>query len=118
MALLPFEALEEVSKVLGFGAEKYSIHNWRGGFDWSRLQSAALRHLSAHIQGVNKDEETGLSHVAHATSCLLFLLAHELNGYGTDDRHKPVKRVKRGAMTAAEQVLELCPGLDLDSFQV
>lgn len=74
---------------MDFGAQKYNAHNWRGGFDWSRLQDAALRHLAAHINGEDKDPESGLSHVAHAACCVLFLLSHEINAYGVDDRYKP-----------------------------
>ena len=88
MSLLPFDALEEIAKVLAFGAEKYDAHNWRKGFDWSRLYSAVLRHLSSHMQGIDIDEETGLSHLAHATTGLLFLVSHEKNGLGNDDRYK------------------------------
>lgn len=86
MALLPPAALKEVAAILTFGATKYNSHNWRKGFKWSRLQSAALRHLFAHIDGEDFDEETGKSHVAHAICCLLFLLEHEIGGLGKDDR--------------------------------
>ncbi len=88
MVLLPFDALEEVAKVLAFGAEKYEAHNWRKGFEWSRLYSAVFRHLSSHLQGEDTDPETGLSHLAHAACGVLFLVAHEKNGLGTDDRYK------------------------------
>ena len=88
LALLPFDALEEISKVLQFGAEKYDAHNWRKGFKWSRLISSTLRHFSAWIQGEDKDPETGLSHLVHAGCNVLFLISHELHGYGEDDRYK------------------------------
>jgi hypothetical protein len=88
MSLLPFDALEEVAKVLAYGATKYDAHNWRKGFDWSRLYSGVLRHLSAHMQGIDNDHETGLSHLAHAATGILFLVAHEKNGLGKDDRYK------------------------------
>jgi hypothetical protein len=85
--LLPFAALEETAKVLGFGAEKYGEHNWRNGFKWSRLLGALLRHTFAFIRGEDKDPETGLSHMAHAACCVLFLLEHILLKYGEDDRY-------------------------------
>jgi hypothetical protein len=87
MDLLPFEALEEVAKVLTFGAKKYDDHNWRKGFKYSRLLGAALRHLSAFAQGEDFDKESGETHLAHAACCILFLLSHELNAYGEDDRY-------------------------------
>lgn len=70
--LLPTDALEEVARVLSFGAAKYSERNWETGMAWSRLYAAALRHLWAWWRGADRDEETGLSHLAHAACCVLF----------------------------------------------
>jgi Domain of unknown function (DUF5664) len=88
LALLPFEAIEEVGKVLTFGAQKYAAHNWRGGFAYSRVLSAALRHLFAWARGQDNDPESGLSHLAHAACCILFLLSFTLSGSGIDDRYR------------------------------
>ena len=88
MYLLPSESLEEIAKVLAFGAKKYSAHNWRKGMGWSRLLSAALRHLFAFVRGEDKDPETGLSHLAHAGCCVLFLLWYEQKRKEFDDRYK------------------------------
>lgn len=89
--LLPFAALEQVSAVLAFGAAKYAPHNWRKGkgLAWSRLLGAALRHLLAWGRGEDNDAETGLSHLAHAACCILFLLSYVSEGGGTDDRWRP-----------------------------
>lgn len=86
--LLPTDALEEISKVLGFGVVKYAAGNWAtgSGFAWCRLYGAILRHLFAWARGQDRDPETGLSHVAHAGCMVLFLLAHILRRHGTDDR--------------------------------
>jgi len=86
--LLPTEALEEIAKVLDFGSRKYASWNWSNGFKWSRLIGATLRHLFLFQRGIDKDEESGLSHLAHAGCCILFLLQHELSSLGSDDRHK------------------------------
>lgn len=88
MDLLPFDSLEEVAKVLSYGAQKYGAHNWRKGFDYSRLVGATLRHLSAWQSGQDTDKETGLSHLAHAAASLLFIIAQEKEGTGKDDRYK------------------------------
>lgn len=85
--LLPIHALEEVSKVLTFGANKYADENWRGGMKWKRLAGAALRHIFSWLKGENKDPETGLSHLAHAACCLLFLITFEQTQTGQDDRY-------------------------------
>lgn len=76
--LLPWDAVEQIVKVLDFGARKYARDNWKhvaGGN--SRYLAAAFRHLAAHTKGEKFDQETGLSHLAHAGCCLLFLLALE-----------------------------------------
>lgn len=87
--LLSTEALNQTAAVLAFGAEKYAEHNWRKGFAWSRPLSAALRHLTAFNAGEDKDPESGLSHLAHAMCCLMFLLEFEKTHPHLDDRYKP-----------------------------
>lgn len=62
--------------------------NWAKGFTWSRLIGAALRHLFAFARGEDRDPESGLSHLAHAGCCILFLITHERCKLGTDDRFK------------------------------
>lgn len=84
--LLPWDALAEVQKVLDFGAQKYAPRNWERGMDWKRPWNAGMRHMAAWVEGQNKDPETGLSHMAHAACCVLFLLAYELRGAGQDSR--------------------------------
>lgn len=86
--LLPFDALEEVAKVLNFGATKYGRRNWEKGMAWSRLLAATLRHLFAWSMRKGPDEETNLSHLAHAACCVLFLLSYEIRYIGNDDRHE------------------------------
>ncbi|MBI0182092.1 hypothetical protein H3V11_09085 [Snodgrassella sp. W8158] len=65
--------LTAVATVLGFGAEKYSDHNWREGLNWSRLYAALQRHLTAFHSGEINDPESGFPHLAHA-SCNLMML--------------------------------------------
>ena len=88
MDLLDPYAMEQLAKVLTFGASKYAAHNWRQGLAKSRLLAAALRHLFAYLGGQDKDPETGLSHVAHAMCCCMFLLGLE-HRPELDDRWKP-----------------------------
>jgi len=85
-ALLSNVAINEVVKVMTFGAQKYSANNWRGGMLWTRLISASLRHIFAWMGGENLDPETKISHLAHAMCCLMFLLEFSLTGAGKDDR--------------------------------
>ena len=84
--LLPPELLEETARVLTFGAQKYSAHNWAQGASWSRYFSAMMRHMWAWWRGEDNDPETGFSHLAHAACCLSFLIAYQRRGLGEDDR--------------------------------
>lgn len=86
--LVPFELLAGNARAMGFGATKYGDHNWRGGLKWSRCFAALLRHLFAWSIGMKADEESGLSHLDHASACLGFLMAYEATGTGEDDRYK------------------------------
>jgi Domain of unknown function (DUF5664) len=86
--LLPGDALEEVVKVLDFGARKYRERNWEVGMKWSRCFGACMRHMWAYWKGEDNDPETGLSHLAHAMCCVMFLLAYHLRKVGEDDRPK------------------------------
>lgn len=76
--LLPVDAIEELVRVLNFGASKYADRNWEKGINFSRVYAATHRHLAKFWKGQNKDEETGLEHLAHAMCCCMFLLAYRL----------------------------------------
>lgn len=84
--LLPPDAVEEIVKVLHFGAGKYGDRNWEKGMAWHRPFAALMRHMWAWWRREEADPETGLSHLAHAGCCLLFLLAYEKRVIGSDDR--------------------------------
>lgn len=79
--LLPMSAINEVVKVMNYGATKYDDHNWKKGIQYSRSYSATMRHLYSWWQDKeSEDSETGISHLAHAICNLLFLLHFELEG--------------------------------------
>lgn len=88
MELLSPIALEEIAKVMTAGAIKYGDHNWHGGIAWSRVIGALLRHVFAFIRREDNDPETGLSHMAHAGCCILFLLDYIQTHRELDDRYK------------------------------
>lgn len=88
MELLDATAMQELAKVLTFGAQKYAAHNWRKGLSKTRLVGAALRHLFAYLGGQDNDIESGLSHAAHAMCCCMFILGLE-HREDLDDRHTP-----------------------------
>ena len=76
-SLLPLEVLRDVVKVLMLGAKKYSPDNWKYVLPKERYFDACLRHLTAWQAGEKKDPESGLSPLAHAICCLIFLLWHD-----------------------------------------
>lgn len=90
MALLDPSFLEGVSSVLAFGAKKYAAHNWRNGIEYSRLISAAMRHLNAINKGEDIDPESGLSHAYHVGCCIMFLSWMMKYRTDLDDRYKYV----------------------------
>lgn len=94
MDLVPMEAIEEIAKVLSFGAKKYSPGNWAKGISYRRLSAAALRHIFAFLAGEDEDKESGLSHISHALCCLSFLAWHIRNRPDLDNRW--IKEIKRG----------------------
>jgi hypothetical protein len=79
-AIPPFAELE-VAKVMEFGCQKYSRGNWAVVDNLQeRYMDAALRHLNAVRRGERLDDESGLSHLAHAACCVLFMLDDEMRG--------------------------------------
>ncbi|CAB5220177.1 hypothetical protein UFOVP232_74 [uncultured Caudovirales phage] len=84
--LVPWDGMEEVIKVLEFGAKKYARDNWKHVENADiRYLAAAFRHIVQYNNGEMTDKETGLSHLAHAGCCLLFLLSLEKQN-GSDKR--------------------------------
>lgn len=88
--ILPYDALEEVAKVMEYGSKKYSRNNWKAGagFSWTRVSNSLLRHIFSWIRGEDTDPETGYSHLAHAACNILFLLHYTKykDIYHNDDR--------------------------------
>jgi len=80
--------LWEVGEVLGHGAKKYAAHNWRLGLKQSRLLDAALRHITAYMDGEDLDPESGRSHLAHASCCLMFAFEMSKTHPQLDDRYR------------------------------
>ena len=78
-------ALEELDKVLTFGAKKYAAHSWQDVENGDeRYQDASYRHDSARNKGELFDRETGLLHRTHHIINEMFLLELELRREGLD----------------------------------
>lgn len=87
LELVHGDFIEEVAKVLTFGANKYEAWNWYRGFRWGRVLGACFRHLFAWARGEKLDPESGLPHLAHAACCIMFLIVFEKRNIGDDDRN-------------------------------
>jgi len=72
------KAMDELCKVMEYGAAKYEKDNWKkGGKPDDEYLSACMRHLYQHRNGNSVDPESDCRHIAHAAWNLLALL--ELN---------------------------------------
>jgi hypothetical protein len=77
--LIPPLALEEMVKVLTFGAQKYERDNWKHVDDAKRRYFDAMqRHIWAWKQDEQIDPESGIHHLAHAMCCIFFLYEHDV----------------------------------------
>lgn len=66
--------LESVAQVLTFGSNKYGARNWQNLPNAKeRYFAAAIRHMNSWVRGDLKDLESGLPHLSHAITCLLFI---------------------------------------------
>ena len=79
MDLLPPIAIQELARVLTYGARKYLPNGWRSVDDADKRYTAALlRHLMAAMRGERIDPESGLTHLSHVLCNAVFLV--ELDG--------------------------------------
>lgn len=87
-SLLPYDALWAVAEHFGVGAKKYAARNWEKGYPHSWTVDALMRHLTAYLEGEDRDPETGSLHVTAVAWHALVLVAFTLRKVGTDDRRK------------------------------
>jgi hypothetical protein len=94
LGLLPLEVLSPVAEVFSFGAAKYGEFDWYydgKNTEWIRTFSSIQRHLFAWHNGEDIDPDSGLPHLAHATSQLMILMSHVDNHPKMDNRRKNAK---------------------------
>jgi len=84
--LLPPFAINEVAKVLTFGATKYEPRNWEKGLSWTSTLASLKRHLNLLEQREDYDKESNMLHAAHIATNALMLLEFYKIAPQFDDR--------------------------------
>jgi len=74
-------AIAGTAEVLTFGAQKYAAHSWKN-VKADRYLDAFYRHMMKMHQGETHDEDSGLPHIDHALTNLMFI--RELMTEGQD----------------------------------
>lgn len=82
------EALEDMVKVLTYGANKYVPRNWEQGLSWTSVLASLKRHIAAFERGEDIDNESGMLHIAHAACNIHYLNAYYHFFPQGDDRVK------------------------------
>lgn len=88
---IDFESMEDMVRVLEFGAEKYDRDNWKKGFPVRQLCDSLLRHMTAFLNGEDIDPESGLTHIGHIQCNAMFLAYNMKHHPEMDDRKKEDK---------------------------
>ena len=72
--LIYYPAIIGIAKILTFGAKKYADNSWQNLPNRkTRYFSSLMRHLLAYWMGEKTDDESGMSHLDHAMTNLMFL---------------------------------------------
>jgi Domain of unknown function (DUF5664) len=99
---IPSQVLTEVGAAMHEGATKYGAQNFRAArvSDCS-MYNATMRHLQAHLQGQDIDEDSGTPHLTKAIASLFVWRDAYITGMIEDDR-PPIAPVNIDSMN------ELC----------
>jgi hypothetical protein len=109
LSVLPAQVLLECGLALYEGDRKYGRSNYRvAGVRASVYYDAAFRHLMEWWEGVDIDNDSGISHVTKAIAGLMVLRDSMLNGNWTDDRPPKVtnKYFLKEYNTKAEAIVD------------
>jgi len=80
-------AMEQVSRVMEAGAEKYERNNWKNGAPFSEMEDSMMRHILAFHNCKDDDVESAQSHLAHIICNASFIMeTYERFGGEFDDR--------------------------------
>lgn len=91
-SLVDFSSLEEMLKVLEWGAEHYGFDNWKKGLHREEILESIQRHTIKLLNKEEVDTETGISHAAHIMCNTIFYLYHHRNNSFSKERNNPFKK--------------------------
>jgi hypothetical protein len=94
---LPRKALINTIKAFNYGQKKYNKFNYSGKIEALRLYDACQRHLDAWLMGEDMDE-SGNSHLSHASASILMLEEGVINNTVIDNRNKIYTKVKENQL--------------------
>ena len=101
------KALDDMVKVLTYGAEKYTVlddggniindgaNNWRNGLSWKSVLASLKRHIAAFELADDFDTDTKMYHIAHAAANVHFLNAFYYDFPQGDDRVKKFLKIPK-----------------------
>ena len=91
-SLVDFNSLQDMVRVLEFGAKKYNRDNWKLGLPTKQICESMLRHIFAYLQGEDNDPESGIPHIGHIQCNAMFLDYMMRHHPELDDRkEQPIK---------------------------
>ena len=71
-SLMNYKSMEPMIRVLEYGANKYSDHNWQKGLNKVEILECLQRHLAALIDGEKLDAESKQQHIGHILCNAMF----------------------------------------------
>jgi len=89
--LVDWEGIEEMLKVLEFGANKYAANNWQKGLHKKEILESTQRHLIKLFQDEEVDQESQLHHAGHIMCNMMFYLYHDRHSSFVSERNNPFK---------------------------
>ena len=91
-SMVDFKSLEDMVRVLEFGAKKYSRDNWKKGLKTTEVVDSMLRHIYAYLEGEDLDPESGINHTGHIMCNAMFLSHMHLFRKDMDTRCKTLSK--------------------------
>lgn len=116
-SLSPDYALNQMAKVMTFGAKKYADDNWRKGLSFTSCLDSLERHIAKFKIGQDYDEETGLHHLAHAMANCSFIMEYSLTHPELDDRQHQYLHIPKIGLDIDDVIADFC-GAYCEKFKV